>query len=137
MRKPFFLIVLFFIFCSQKENQNTGPIVPLPEYTEDNPREWSEIAEEHIPQLQKVFSGRRNQLYVEVPLKQSNYEHYIEKIGLLSLDGKEIAVQSLERKHRPQNFAYFDEDLVSGMRRIKVFAKCNLHDLWTKVYKVP
>ncbi len=128
-------LLLGLLFCGPAAKNDTAPVVPLPEYSRDNPREWADIADEHIPQIKKITSGGREQLYVEVPLQKSDEGHYIEKIGLLTLDGKELAAVGLERKNRPQNWAYFSYEVITSQRKIKIYAKCNLHDLWVTEYR--
>jgi desulfoferrodoxin (superoxide reductase-like protein) len=63
-------------------------------------------------------------------MKDSSPAHYIEKIGIMDKDKKDIAVKSIEQR---SGFieARFSLHPVPDSKDIKVYAKCNLHDLWT------
>jgi desulfoferrodoxin (superoxide reductase-like protein) len=107
-------------------------IVPLAEYTEDNPREWGDIAQEHIPRVRWTKNNGRDAIVVEVPLKKKSTQHYIERIGVLGANGKEIVSEGIPRLPNPRTHAFFyKDDLPAKTEGVKVYIKCNLHSMWT------
>ena len=107
-------------------------IKPLPEYTEENPREWAKIAPEHIPQAKMTSNKGRPAIVIQVPLKKGSTEHYIEKIGILDEKGRVIVSETIPRLPNPRTYAFFFvQDLPSDLKKLKIFIKCNLHDRWT------
>lgn len=107
-------------------------ITPLPEYTEENPREWAKVAPDHIPQATLTTNKGMAAIVINVPLKKATTEHYIEKIGILDEKGKEIVSETLPRLPNPRTHAFFFlHDLPPDKSKLKIFAKCNLHDRWT------
>jgi desulfoferrodoxin (superoxide reductase-like protein) len=117
--------------CKDQEKPGNDPIVPMKEYTLDNAREWTDIAKFHAPTAKKSFANGKDAVIVEVPLPDADFPHYIEKIGIMDIAGKELAAETLERgKGRPRTYAYFDKSILPWSGRVKVFAKCNKHDLW-------
>jgi desulfoferrodoxin (superoxide reductase-like protein) len=135
--------LIFLVTLSCKDDNAIDPEVaalyktqdhlkPLPEYTEEKPREWGNIAEEHIPQARLTTNRSREAIIINVPLKKASTEHYIEKIGILDEKGKEIVSEALPRLPNPKTYAFFFiQDLPSDKSKLKIFAKCNLHDRWT------
>jgi desulfoferrodoxin (superoxide reductase-like protein) len=135
------IIVAAFLSCKDDDGidpevaamYKTGnKIKPLSEYTEDNPREWGKVAEDHIPQARLTTNKGKEAVVINIPLKKASMEHYIEKIGILDEKGKEIVSESLPRLPNPRTYAFFfTKDLPSDRNKLKIFAKCNLHDRWT------
>ena len=138
-----FYALIFLITLSCKDDNAIDPkvaamyktdehITPLSEYTEDNPREWGNIADEHIPQAKMSSDKGKEAIVINVPLKNASMGHYIEKIGILDEKGKEIVSETLPRLPNPKTYAFFlTRDLPSDRSKLKIFAKCNLHDRWT------
>ncbi|MCB1148315.1 MAG: hypothetical protein KDK38_16050, partial [Leptospiraceae bacterium] len=60
----------------------------------------------------------------------------IEKIGLMNEDGTELESLTIERTNQPQNFGYIDASILPWSGKAKIFAKCNLHDLWINTVNV-
>lgn len=135
---PFLSIFVFFQCGSDDKNgQNElylgdKPVVPLKEYTRDIPREWSDISDEHIPRVQKTRHRGKSALLITVPLKNASNEHYIEKIGILNEENREIISLTIPRQNNPPIYAYFRTSELPLNTDLKAFAKCNLHDLWTE-----
>ncbi len=115
----------------KKLYQGNKPIRPLAEYTKDNPREWKNIAHEHIPKVRKSTHHGEPAILIEVPLAKANMSHYIEKIGIIDENNKDIAVVTILRQNNPKTYAYFPISQLPRGKKLKAFAKCNLHDLWT------
>lgn len=116
--------------CKDSNQQGEGPLIPQKEYSIGNAREWTEIEKEHAPTAKRsVFEGKPA-VVVEVPLKNVDQGHYIEKIGIMDLKGNELAVTTIKRERNPLTYAYFDLKVLPWSGRVKVFAKCNNHDLW-------
>lgn len=109
-----------------------GPITPMKEYTIDNAREWTDIAKEHAPTARKSVNKGTPAVIVEIPLAKADEGHYIEKIGIMDMQDKELAVETMPRQRNPLNYAYFDLKIIPWSGKVKVFAKCNKHDLWVK-----
>jgi desulfoferrodoxin (superoxide reductase-like protein) len=122
--------------CKDSEQQSgDAPIRPLKEYTLSEAREWTDIAKEHSPTAKRSIFEGKPAVIIEVALKKPDEGHYIEKIGIMDMQGKELAVTTIKRERNPLTYAYFDLKLLPWSGRVKVFAKCNNHDLW--VTEVP
>lgn len=138
------LILLITFSCKDNENYNSENmrkvremyksgerIKPLPEYTAKNPREWEEVADEHVPQLRKARLRGEDAVLITVPFEKVTMQHYVEKIGILDENGKEIISISFERLPNQKSYAHFAFSALPRDRKLKAYAKCNLHDMWT------
>ena len=122
--------------CKDSNQTGDGPLIPQKEYSIGNAREWTEIEKEHAPTARRsVFEGKPAVL-IEVSLKNADQGHYIEKIGIMDMQGKELAVTTIKRERNPLTYAYFDIKLLPWSGKVKVFAKCNNHDLWVTEVRV-
>lgn len=132
--KILYAIVLMLIAACKGNNEvpKDGPITPMKEYTIDNAREWTDIAKDHAPIARKSVDKGKPAVIVEVPMPRKDEGHYIEKIGIMDMQGKELAVQTMKRERNPTTYAYFDLTLLPWSGKVKVFAKCNKHDLWVR-----
>ena len=110
--------------------ESGAPMKPLAEYTVENPREWKSIASEHVPIVRKSINKGRNAVLIEVPLRRATTEHYIQRIGILDENGKEIVSTAIQRLPNPPVYAYFDFDGLPFGKKLKAYARCNLHDTW-------
>ena len=108
------------------------PIKPMKEYTLENAREWTDIAKFHAPTAKKSSHNGRAAVIVEVPIEKANEGHYIEKIGIMDMTGKELGTVTLKRERNPNTYAYFYSEILPWSGKVKIFAKCNKHDLWVK-----
>lgn len=120
---------LFTVDCNSEGDWNKGRIQPMEEYSEADSREWTEIAEDHIPRVRRSIDRGEGAVLIEVKLKTSP-SHYIEKFGIMDLDKKEIKSITIERSNIPLNYAYVLDSEIPYKGKFKFFAKCNLHDLW-------
>jgi desulfoferrodoxin (superoxide reductase-like protein) len=120
---------LFTVDCNADVDWKKGRIQPMEEYSEGDAREWTEIAEDHIPRVRRSIDRGEEAILIEVKLKTSP-SHYIEKFGVMDLDKKEIKAISIERSNIPLNYAYVLVSEILYRGKFKFFAKCNLHDLW-------
>ncbi len=109
-------------------------IKPLAEYTEENPREWKSIASEHVPLVRKTVYNGRDAVLIEVPLRRATTEHYIQRIGILDENGKEIVSRAIQRLPNPPVFAYFDFNGLPYGQTLKAYVRCNLHDTWVTTF---
>lgn len=130
------LLCIAVISCKDSMPTGDGPFIPMKEYTLDNAREWNDIAKFHAPTAKRTSHEGKEAIIVEVTLPKADEGHYIEKIGIMDMAGKELAVQTMKRERNPITYAYFDMKLIPWSGRVKVFAKCNKHDLWVKEYPV-
>ena len=122
--------------CKDSNQTGDGPLIPQKEYSIGNAREWTEIEKEHAPTARRsVFEGKPAVL-IEVVLKKPDQGHYIEKFGIMDMQGKELAVTTIKRERNPLTYAYFDIKLLPWSGKVKVFAKCNNHDLWVTEVRV-
>lgn len=135
----FLTILLLLISCGGDDRidrevkalyESGAQIKPLAEYTEENPREWKSIASEHIPIVRKSIHKGKEAVLIEVPLKRATIEHYIQRIGILDVNGKEIASVAIQRVPNPPVYAYFYFDGLPYGKELKAYARCNLHDTW-------
>ncbi len=104
---------------------------PRAEYTAEDPGEWAAFSESHAPRIQIV----RDVLRVDVPLQKIDRSHYIEKIGVMDAQGRDVVPavafprEASEKSTVSANLAL--SELRGDLSAYKVYAKCNLHDLWT------
>ena len=122
--------------CKDSNQTGDGPLVPQKEYSIGNAREWTEIEKEHAPVAKRSVNEGKPAVLIEVPLKKPDQGHYIEKIGIMDMQGKELAVTTIKRERNPLTYAYFDIKLLPWSGKVKVFAKCNNHDLWVTEVRV-
>ena len=137
-----FAFSLMINFCTAdfEHTENTEskpkvpPRVPKREYTEEVPGEWKSIANEHLPELKIDYSKKKENIHVKVPGHKFTTDHYIEKIGIFDENFVDLDVKTFERGQDPiailsLNFKDHNPE------KVKVFVKCNLHDLWTQSLK--
>lgn len=126
------LIIVASLNCGEKPRilppKDADAVVPRLEYSLDKPGEWVGLEAEHIP---RVTINRQSKPYilVWVPLKNASTEHYIEKIGIMDKDRNDIALKVFSR-HEKYFEAKFLLSEIKVDKDMKLFAKCNLHDLW-------
>ncbi|MCP5502084.1 MAG: hypothetical protein H7A25_19450 [Leptospiraceae bacterium] len=152
--KKLYLILLIILsltlFCGQQDNKDkgdkgkdpsllevskqnptpTGPRTPMSEYTEEAPGEWEKFKETHVPQIE--YFSERSQNNIKVVLKAEGYDnsHYIERIGIMDRDKRDFDSKALKRGQVPQAELTL-KDIPEDLSTVKVYVKCNLHDLWT------
>ncbi len=119
-----------FIFTGCKDDfkpQHKGPIIPKEVYTKDAPGNWEDIADEHTPKVVIFDDGRKQNVKITVVLKKPGKNHYIEKIAIIDESKKELKAKVFSR-----HLKYFEAlfSLQPIPKNAKVYAKCNLHDLW-------
>ena len=135
------IILVSFYSCSgEGENTEDGSrppssepsraISPKKEYTEENPAEWEEVANDHLPEITYDEKESKGNIKVKVLGRKFSERHYIEVIGIMDERGADIDTKYLQRSDKPIAILSlskkdYDPD------KVKVFAKCNLHDLWT------
>ena len=118
-------------FCKNTPDaENTKErIIPKAEYTLDEPGEWEGMDFEHVPKV-KILPGTKQNIQVKMVLINHDGSHYIERIGIMDENKKDLAGQSFSK-----NTQYYDIKLdlypIPKNKNLKVYAKCNLHDLWT------
>jgi desulfoferrodoxin (superoxide reductase-like protein) len=128
-----FVLFLFLltVHCVQEESTTEGvsPVIPQKEYTGEEPGQWAGLANDHIPKFTFNRSLNQNNLRVEIPGRKFNERHYIEAIGIMDEKMADIDVKILQRGDIPIAILTLDKSM--DPKKVKVFAKCNLHDLWT------
>lgn len=130
-------LILFNFYCSNEEGGNQPqpppekivPITPKAEYTEQEAREWEEIKDEHLPKIKIDFKSKKENIAIKVE-GGFNERHYIERIGIMDENKQDLAGKSLEVNQKPE--VVLSLDPIPENPRVKVYVKCNLHDLWTK-----
>lgn len=109
-----------------------APITPRAEYSAEDPGEWGAEAATHAP----LVELRDVTVYVRLPMRGAGPEHYIEKIGILDENGIDaVPPQALGPDARTNIEATLPRPSRSGTYR--VYARCNLHDLWTAKFESP
>jgi len=131
----YLLSILIFESCGNSEDWKIGKLTPMQEYSEDDPREWQDIAKEHLPIARLSLNKGKEALLIENPDLHTSFNHYIESFGALTLDGKEIDSSNVERTNIPLNYGYIDRENIPRSDSFKIFAKCNQHDLWVRIIK--
>lgn len=107
------------------------PRVPMDEYTKEAPAEWSEIADDHLPTIQYLSGELTDNVRISLSGTGFNDSHYIEKIGIMDKNKRTLVVKELKRGNtKPSASLTLKEDPIER-KDLKVFVKCNLHDLWT------
>lgn len=105
-------------------------IVPQAEYTVEQPGEWRGIEDEHLPKISFQPNESEGNIVVHVDLKTRSPSHYLERIGIMTEDKKDLAGTAFNRNSTDYTVRMtIHANQASG--KIKVYAKCNLHDLWT------
>lgn len=131
------MMFLFLVSCGNRGGSGEDlykadqPVKPLAEYTQDNPREWEDFADTHVPVITRARHEGKDALLVTIPFGTATVQHYIEKIGILDKDGNEVLSQKIEPAPNAKTYAYFLLDELPDDEKLKAFARCNLHDLWT------
>lgn len=107
------------------------PITPQKEYTAETPGEWESVAYAHVPSVHigENPDGRKT-LRVGVPNLKREEGHYIERIGVMDAGQRDIEARSLSRTEFPGAVLPVDPHILYS-EGIKIYVKCNLHDLWT------
>jgi desulfoferrodoxin (superoxide reductase-like protein) len=107
--------------------QTDTPRTPLKEYTRDDPGEWAGKEDEHYPRLSLDSTKAENVvILVKFPIKHEP-DHYIEKIGIMDSDGKDIVVK---RFNPSADFFQARFSIPFIGKGWKAYARCSLHDLW-------
>lgn len=109
--------------------EQKNAIMPQKEYTEKNPGNWKGLEDEHLPKIQ-IFTGRKQNIVITVPVKNASQKHYIEKIAIIDKSGKELAAKVFSR-HKKYFEAIFSIHPLPKRGTAKIYIKCNLHDVWT------
>ncbi|MBK9497986.1 MAG: hypothetical protein KBF99_02305 [Leptospiraceae bacterium] len=105
-------------------------ISPQKEYTKDKPAEWAQIANDHLPEIVFEKSKSKDNVKVKVLGRKFSERHYIEIIGLMDEHKADIDIKHFERGNNPIAILTLNQK-EHNPETVKVFAKCNLHDLWT------
>ena len=95
-----------------------------PKKIQGNGRQWL-----NIPQVELKGKLDPNNIHVTLSGTEFNSSHYIEKVGLVDKEKKELVSKSLEKGLHEASLTYkYDFD---DLKDMKVYVKCNLHDVWT------
>ncbi|PJZ69587.1 hypothetical protein CH373_08725 [Leptospira perolatii] len=130
----FFLSIFIFEKCNFNES-DTKPKTPKAEYTAQDPGEWEGMESSHAPlfTVEKLEGGKTK---ITVTVKENslyNASHYIERIGIFNKDKIDIVGKSFQKPAHglPSTRAELVVKDLSNDPHLKVYLKCNLHDLWT------
>lgn len=107
-----------------------GPRKPQDEYTAKKPGEWKNIAKDHLPVIKYHPMKTADNIEIFVPGNSFSESHYIEKIGIMDKEKRDVASKSFKRGERPGAFLTLDP-IPEYSENYKIYVKCNLHDLWT------
>ena len=122
-------------YCDDVGDGN--PRTPRAEYTAEEPGEWLAFRDTHAPRLQI----QRDILKIEVPLTRITTDHYIEKIGVMDELGRDVLEPRAYAREDNSAAAVEAQFSIAGLRsergKLRVYAKCNLHDLWTAPLELP
>jgi desulfoferrodoxin (superoxide reductase-like protein) len=137
------IIVLYLLHCTGNEEEiekaesrletsdsSEKSISPQKEYTKANPAEWKSEVNDHLPEIIFNKSKSKENITVKVLGKKFSERHYIEVIGIMDEHSADIDLKYIDRGSLPT--AILSLNLRDyNPENVKVFAKCNLHDLWT------
>lgn len=141
--KPVMLLICLTLFwsCTNEfqNNQNdppekVEPKVPKPEYTEVDAGEWEGIKDAHVPHIKINRKSKTDNVEISVKGEFSE-QHYIERIGIMDQNKQDLAGISLQKLQKPTVTLTLDP--IPDDPHVKVYVKCNLHDLWTKPVNPP
>lgn len=129
------MVLAFFWSCGDQgvepsEAGSLEPITPKAEYTKESPAEWAGLEDQLVPQI-TFNKGFGADIIVRVNLKQPSLSNYIEKIGIMDKDGREIVFKLFSRHAKYFEAHFYSKDLPADKSGLKVFSKSSLYDLWT------
>ena len=125
----FLIITLFFIHCGDSASVNPKEVKKF--YSLHDFGKWENQVDDHVPRLEVDSYATQFNVLVYVLLKDSSKSHYIEKIGILDDHEKVIHEVSFGPGAQSSFTARFTlYPLPFDISGYKVYAKCNLHDLW-------
>jgi|GEM_PF-1189430 len=129
-----FMMILFFS-CSSDDGSgkmSSEPGKRLAEYSADKPGKWKGKEDGHAPYVKVIRGQSKNNIIVYVNLKDFSENHYIERIGIMDENKKDLAGISYSPKARSSRIkATFSLSPVPTAPNVKVYVKCSQHDLWT------
>ena len=108
---------------------------PKLEYTRDDPDMWSGLETEHLPVV-TFNADREPDMDVRVNLENPTPTHYIEAIGIMDENRNDIVSKQFDANTKVFEARFFSASLPKN-KKLKVYAKCSLHDLWTEPLKLP
>ena len=126
-------VLSFAFFCgdSSANKPNRDPQKPQKEYTAETPREWQKYVQSHLPRFKSGINDSDEIFVYLEPPKQGEFHrgHYIEKIGIMDQQGRVLAVKEFAPgRSMPYNARF---RLKENPSKLKIFSRCNLHDLWS------
>jgi desulfoferrodoxin (superoxide reductase-like protein) len=134
---------LFSIHCSnemsnksidQDKPEKIIPKTPKPEYTEKDAGEWDALKNEHLPIVKINPKSKKDNVEIRV-MGEFSEDHYIERIGIMDENRQDLAGMNLKKLQKTEVLLTLDP--VPENPKVKVYVKCNLHDLWTKPITPP
>ena len=139
----FFSVLVFISLSFQCTNEESGnqtppekvvPVTPKAEYTDEEAGEWEEIKSNHLPKIKIDNKSKKDNIEIHVEGIFSE-QHYIERIGIMDENKQDLAGKSLKKNEKPE--VTLSLDPIPENPKVKVYVKCNLHDLWTRPLVVP
>ena len=122
--------------CKDDFFQRVYRKTPKPEYTRDDPGEWTGMEEDHIPVV-TFYTDREPDIIVRVDLKNPTAIHYIEKIGIMDENRKDLVCKEFRSVDKIFEAQFYSAHIPGDKKKLKVYAKCSLHDLWTEKFEKP
>jgi desulfoferrodoxin (superoxide reductase-like protein) len=127
--------LLMFGFLAACKDTDTGrgsrEIVQQDQFTREKPGHWEGLEDEHLPRIKFFPDRKKDNIEVRVYLNPSGGRHYIEKIGLMNEQKQDVSVVSLKNDVPQSNIVVYLTYPLGDTDKVKVFVKCNIHDLWT------
>ncbi len=114
---------------NKQPEEKIQPKTPEAEYTENKAGEWEDIKDEHVPFIKIISRSKKDNIEIKVN-GEFTLDHYIERIGIMDETKQDLAGLSLKKNQRPT--ATLTLYPIPENPKVKVYVKCNLHDLWTK-----
>ena len=128
------LCTLVVLQCDQQApgEKPPGLIKPLDEYTQETAREWQDVAPEHEIFLRDSRARGKVTLLAELKNFNGSLGHYIESMGIYDEDKEILKSYKFPRSNQPITHAHFIKDELPQGVDLKVYARCNQHDIWVK-----
>lgn len=112
-----------------RPKEKVSPKTPKSEYTEIDAGEWEGIKDSHLPQIKIISKSKKENIEIKIN-GEFTEEHYIERIGIMDENKQDLAGIDLQKKQIPS--VKLTLDPIPENPKIKIYVKCNLHDMWTK-----
>jgi desulfoferrodoxin (superoxide reductase-like protein) len=108
--------------------------VPLAEYTREAPDQWEGLEGSHTPVV-TIRQDSDPDIIITVKLRNPEANHYIETIGIMDENRQVLLSKKFTRNDKFFDAFFSSKDLIKK-GKLKAFARCSMHDLWTEPLEI-